>query len=129
MLSGSPCDYAVIRVVPYVERAEFINAGVIVFCRPRRFLAAEIALDLQRLHALFPQADSAMLTAYLASIPTICRGGQAAGPIGSLPLQERFHWLVAPRSTLIQTSPVHPALSQDPAELVQQLMLRFVYTR
>ncbi|MBA3945518.1 MAG: DUF3037 domain-containing protein [Herpetosiphonaceae bacterium] len=127
MPTASPCDYAIIRVVPAVERGEFINAGLIVFCRPRRFLQAEIALDTERLRALAPYADTTLIAAHLASMGTICRGGQEAGPIGALPLQERFHWLVAPRSTMIQTSPVHPALSTDPAKLIQQLMQWFVY--
>src|SRR3954447_10152384 len=107
MPEASAFDYAVMRVVPRVEREEFINAGVILFCRPRRFLAARIALDVPLLLALDPACDVAEVEQHLAAIPLICAGGPEAGPIGLLEQAERFHWLAAPRSTIIQPSAVH----------------------
>jgi len=106
-------DYAVVRVVPRVERGEFVNAGVIVFSRTARFLEARIALDAARLTALAPSIDVDVVQSYLAAIPRICAGGDDAGPIGLLSQSERFHWLVAPRSTIIQTSPVHSGVHHD----------------
>lgn len=103
----STYDYAVVRVVPRVDRGEFINAGVIVACAPQGVLAARIELDETRLLALDPQADVEALRAALAVIPRICAGGEQAGALGRLGLRERFDWLVAPRSTSVQTSPVH----------------------
>jgi hypothetical protein len=119
-------DYAVLRVVPRVEREEFINAGVILFCLARGFLDARVELDRARVLALFPGADLATLEEHLASVPRICAGGDGAGPIGRLSLRERFHWLVAPRSTVLQVSPVHSGLCDDPAATLEQLMDRMV---
>ena len=118
----SSYDYAIVRVVPRVERAEFINAGVILFCRTRRFLGARIALDAARLAALAPQVDIHELNRHLAIIPLVCAGGLGAGPIGLLPLAERFHWLVAPRSAMIQTSPVHSGLCDAPEAALDALL-------
>lgn len=106
-------DYAVVRVVPRVERGEFVNAGVIVCCAPQRFLEARIELDEARLRALDPAVDIDAVRAALASIPAICAGGSAAGALGHLSLRERFDWLVAPRSTMIQLSPVHTGRAHD----------------
>jgi len=114
-------DYAVVRVVPRVEREEFFNAGVILFCRVRRFLGARVALDQGRLAALAPALDPAGVEAHLALIERICAGDVDAGPIARLPLAERFHWLVAPRSTVVQTSPVHSGLCADPAAALERL--------
>jgi hypothetical protein len=100
-------DYAIIRVVPRVEREEFVNVGVIVSCPARKFLEARIELDEKRLLALDPTLDIDSIRAHLAAIPAICAGGEQAGPIGKLSQRERFHWLVAPRSATIQTSPTH----------------------
>src|ERR1043165_3921604 len=108
-------DYAVVRVVPKVDREEFINAGVIVSCPELSFLEARIKLDEARLLALDPNIDLELVRKHLASIPKICRGGDDAGSIGQLPQRQRFHWLVAPRSTVIQTSPVHTGRCGDPA--------------
>jgi hypothetical protein len=105
-----------------VEREEFINAGVILFCRSRRFLGARIALDRQRLAILDPRLPPEEVERYLALIPLICTGGPEAGPIGQLPLADRFHWLVAPRSSIIQTSPVHSGLCTDPAAVLNHLL-------
>jgi hypothetical protein len=119
-------DYAVVRVVPRVEREEFINAGAILFCRTRNFLGARIELDRRRLLILYPGLDLLEVERHLALIPLICAGGAAAGPIGQLPLAERFHWLVSPRSTIIQTSPVHTGLSTDPEAALNHLLERMV---
>jgi hypothetical protein len=119
-------DYALVRVVPCVERGEFLNVGAILFCRTRRFLEARIELDAARLRALWPAADLDEIRSHLETIPRICAGGPDAGPIGQLPLHERFHWLVAPRSTVIQTSPVHAGLTDDPAAALEHLLERMV---
>ena len=111
-------DYAVVRVVPRVERGEFVNAGVILFSRTAGFLDARISLDAARLGALAPSIDCEVVQSYLDAIPLICAGGAEGGPIGLLSQSERFHWLVAPRSTIIQTSPVHSGVHDDlPAAL------------
>lgn len=112
-------DYAYIQVVPRVERCEIINAGVILFCRPKRFLDARILLDPQRLAYFAPKLDPATVAVHLDLIPRICRG---EGPIGALALAERFHWLVAPHSTVIQCSPVHTGLCHDPAAVLDALL-------
>ena len=115
-------DYAVVRVVPKVDREEFINAGVIVSCPDLSFLEARIKLNESRLLALDPGIDLDLVRNHLESIPTICRGGEEAGSIGQLPQRQRFHWLVAPRSTIIQTSPVHTGRCHDPANALQRLV-------
>ena len=119
-------DYAVLRVVPHVEREEFINVGVILFCRTRRFLNARIVLDAERLMALAPEVDLAMIQAQLDLILRICRGGPDAGAIGQLDQAGRFHWLVAPRSTIIQVSPVHCGLCADPRIALEDLVNKLV---
>ena len=119
-------DYAVIRVVPKVDREEFINAGVIVSCPELSFLEARIELDESRLLALDPNVDLDQIRKHLASIPTICRGGGDAGSIGQLPQRRRFEWLVAPRSTVIQTSPVHTGRCGDPAAALDHLVATMV---
>jgi len=115
-------DYAVIRVVPRVEREEFINAGVILSCQERDFLAALVELPEARLRALDGAADVAAVRRHLESIPVICAGGAAAGAIGQLTRRERFHWLVAPRSTLIQTSAVHTGCCVDLQQTLERLL-------
>ena len=106
-------DYAVVRVVPRVERGEFVNAGVILFCSTAGYLQSRIELDRARLLALAPDIDAGAVESYLEIIPRICAGGGDAGSIGQLPQRARFHWLVAPRSTIIQTSPVHSGVHAD----------------
>jgi len=118
----STYDYAIVRVVPKVEREEFVNVGVIVSCPGSGFLDARIELDEARLAALDPTLDLDSIRAHLATIPAIAAGGETAGPIGRLSPRERFHWLVAPRSTIIQTSPVHTGSCDDPAALVEHLL-------
>ena len=122
-------DYAVIRVVPKVDREEFINAGVILSCPDLSFLEACIKLNESRLLALDPNVDLDLVRNHLATIPTICRGGDGAGSIGQLPQRQRFHWLVAPRSTVIQTSPVHTGRSADPVALLDHLVATMVEAR
>jgi DUF3037 family protein len=119
-------DYAVIRVVPKVEREEFINAGVILSCPELSFLEALIQLNESRLRALDPSLDLETVKMHLATIPKICRGGDDAGPIGQLTQRERFYWLVAPRSTIIQTSPVHTGRCSDPAAALRHLVATMV---
>ena len=119
-------DYAIVRVMPRVERGEFINAGVIVSCASAGYLQARIELDEARLLALDPGADIAGIRAGLAAIPVICAGGSAAGALGALSVRERFHWLVAPRSTSIQTSPVHTGRCESPELQLEHLMQTMV---
>ena len=121
----SSFDYAVVRVVPRVERGEFINAGVIVFCLERRFLAARVRVDEARLKALWPEIDVELVRRHLEAIPKIAAGDPAAGPIARLSLRERFHWLVSPRSTIIQVSEVHTGLcEEEPEGMVEELAKR-----
>jgi hypothetical protein len=122
----STFDYAIVRVVPLVERGECINAGVIVSCPTAGFLAAKLALDAARLHALSPATDLADVEQALAVIPLIAAGDPRGGPIAALPRGERFHWLTAPRSAIIQPSPVHTGLCDDPAAALDQLLARLV---
>jgi hypothetical protein len=119
-------DYAVVRVVPRVDREEFLNAGVILYCLQQGFLGAAVELDERRLLALAPDVDLALVSTHLEALPRICAGGAEAGPIGQLPQKERWHWLVAPRSTILQTSAVHSGLCEDPGAALQQLMDRMV---
>jgi hypothetical protein len=122
----SSFDYAVVRVVPRVDREEFVNAGVILFCLERDFLGARVELDRERLRALHPGADLALVEEHLAAIPRVAAGGAGSGPIGKLSPRERFHWLVAPRSTVIQVSPVHSGLCEDPERALEHLVERVV---
>lgn len=119
-------DYAVVRVVPRVDRGEFLNAGVILFCSTRGFLEARIELDRARLQVLAPATDVAVVESYLESIPKVCEGGGEEGSIGSLPQRARFHWLVAPRSTVIQTSDVHSGVAEDPKAALEGLFEKLV---
>lgn len=122
-------DYAIVRVVPKVEREEFVNVGVIVSCPASGFLEARIELDERRLLALDSTLDIGSIRTHLAAIPTICAGGAPAGPIGQLAPRERFHWLTAPRSTIIQTSPVHTGSCTDPGAVLEHLLDTMVRPR
>jgi hypothetical protein len=126
MPAPSSFDYAIVRVVPRVERGEFVNAGVVLFCRTRRFLGARIELDDRRLLALAPGADLDEIRRHLDAIPLICAGGPPAGPIGLLSQADRFHWLIAPRSAMIQTSPVHVGLCAEPSDALEHLVATMV---
>jgi hypothetical protein len=115
-----PFQYAVVRVVPRIERGEFINAGVVLFCRTRRFLAARTELDERALGALTGDCDAGEVRSQLATLEAVAAGDPAGGAVAGLPQSERFHWLTAPASTVVQTSPVHTGLTEDPeAELAR----------
>jgi hypothetical protein len=118
----SPYQYAIVRVVPRVERGECLNVGVILLCRPKRFIGARIALDAARLAAFAPALDPDTIRPHLAAIEAIAAGDPGAGPIAALGQAERFHWLVAPASTIIQPSPVHTGLTDDPAAELDRLV-------
>jgi hypothetical protein len=126
MPERSSFDYAIVRVVPRVERGEQINAGVIVFCKTLDYLGARIALDRARLAALDPSLDADEVERTLELIPRICAGDPGAGPIARLSLAERFHWLVSPRSTIIQPSVVHSGLCDDPPATLDHLIATMV---
>lgn len=115
-------DYAIIRVVPKVEREEFINVGVIVSCPAKKYLEARIELCEQRLRTLDATLDVETSRTHLSAIPSVCNGGPQAGLIGQLTQRERFHWLVAPRSAIIQTSPVHTGLCENPDAVLEHLL-------
>ena len=119
-------DYAIVRVVPHVERGEFVNVGVIVCCATEGFLKALIEMDAARVRALDSALDLEPIREALEAIPAICAGGDAAGPIGRLSVRERFDWLVAPRSTSIQTSPVHAGRCDDLDLAMRRLMDKMV---
>ena len=121
-------DYSIVRIVPRVERGEQINVGVILSCVDDEFLQARIELDSARLLALDPTLDLGEIQASLATIPVICRGGPDAGPIGHLPARGRFRWLVSPRSTIIQMSPVHTGRTRDPGAALDRLVDTMVRT-
>ena len=111
-------EYAVIRVIPRVDRGEAVNAGVVLFCRARRFLEARVELGEARelaLRLLAPDADLDAIRERLEIIPLICSGGSGSGPIGQLTQAERFHWVVAPQSTVVQAGPIHTGICTDPA--------------
>lgn len=126
MPATHPYDYAVIRVVPKVERDEFVNVGVILYCADFDFAQARIELDEARLRALAPDVDLEAVRRHLASFPLVCGGTD--GPLAGLSKRERFLMLVAPRSTMIQPSPVHTGLCDDPAATLERLMDRLVRT-
>jgi hypothetical protein len=119
-------SYALVRVVPRVERGEFLNVGVVLFSRELDFLGARLEVDEARLRSLAPDADTGLVERHLRVFQAICEGSEAGGPIAALPKPERFHWLVAPRSTMIQTSPVHVGRSQDAERALEDLLNEFV---
>jgi Protein of unknown function (DUF3037) len=119
-------DYAILRVVPRVEREEFINAGILVFCLEKDYLAARIRLNDERLKLLWPDADLDLVRNHLKAVERVCEGDAAAGAIAQLSRRERFHWLVAPRSTIIQTSPVHTGVCNTTEELLDRLEKQFL---
>jgi hypothetical protein len=119
-------DYAIVRVVPRVERGEFVNAGIIMSCDVERILQARIELDEAALVALDAGVDLEVVRSTLAAIPAICAGGADAGPIGKLSARERFHWLVSPKSTIVQTSPVHTGQCSDLHAALEHLMGRMI---
>lgn len=125
----SALEYCTLRVVPDIERGEFLNVGVVLICRATRFLAARIHLDHVRLRMLWPQMTPEtidLIEQHLAQIPLICAGDPAGGPIATLGMGERWHWLTAPASTIVQPGPVHTGLSADPATELDRLFARLV---
>ena len=119
-------DYGILRVVPRVEREEFINAGVVVFCLEKRYLDARILLNEDRLRALWPDVDVDLVREHLDAVPRICMGDPAAGPIAKLSQRERFHWLTSPRSTIIQPSPVHTGVCDNTEGILDRLATQFL---
>jgi hypothetical protein len=115
-------EYALLRVVPRVERGEFINAGVVLYCQDTRYLDARVHLDPQRLGVLDPNLDTQTVLAHLEVTRLVCEGGPEAGAVGLLPPGQRFGWLVAPRSTVVQPSPVHTGFADDPEEAIEHLL-------
>ena len=126
MPAGSPFSYAIVRLVPDIERGERLNVGVVVFCRPLDFLAARTALDETRARALAPALDLETVRGHLDAIERIAAGEPDAGPIAALDTTARFHWLVAPSSTILQPSEVHTGLCEDPAGQLDRLFDRLV---
>lgn len=122
-------DYALIRVVPRVERGEFINVGVVLSCKGRDLVQTRTELDEKRLLALDPHVDLDVVRQHLAAFAAICVGGEHAGPIGKLPARERFHWLTAPRSTMIQTSATHTGHCADPDAVLDRLLESMIRTQ
>jgi hypothetical protein len=115
-------EYALLRVVPRVERGEFVNAGVVVYCRAKTFVAARTHLDEARLRALDPQVDMTGVRAALRAVEGVCRGGEDAGQAARDDAGRRFRWLIAPRSTVVQPGPVHTGLTLDPEAEVERLL-------
>ena len=128
MRTRSSFDYAVLRVVPRVERAEFVNAGVIVFCLEKKYLQARVDVREDRLRALWPEVDVALVRSHLEAFTRICNGDASAGPVAKLGIRERFHWLVSPRSTMIQVSPVHSGICEGTDGIADRLFQKLVAT-
>ena len=124
--SRSPFSYAVLRVVPDIEREEFVNAGLVLFCRSRRYLRARTSLDVERLRALRPNADPAALLAQLALVERIAAGRVESGPLAEMSQSERFHWLTTPRSTVVQPGPIHGGMAEDPDDTFDHLYTTLV---
>lgn len=122
----SPYQYAIIRVVPRVDRGECLNAGVVLLCRSKAFIGARTELDEGRLAALAPDVDPATVRPHLTAIELIARGDPAGGPMAAMSVAERFHWLVSPASTIIQPSAVHTGLTDDPAGELEHLVATLV---
>lgn len=119
-------QYAIVRVVPHVERGECLNAGVVLFCRRLDFLGARTGLDEAALAAMAPDCESADVRAHLETLERVAAGAADGGPIAALPPSERFHWLTAPSSTIVQSSAVHTGLTSDPAGELEHLFERLV---
>lgn len=129
-MSGEPAwisySFAVLRLVPHVHLGTFVNIGVLVHARTQDFLGMRAIGDEAALRLLAPDVDASLLARYVASMEAICRGDGDAGPIALLPPSERFHWLCAPRSDVLQSSPVHPGLSRDPRQALEELFEELV---
>ncbi len=123
---GKPFEYAILRVVPRVERGERINAGVVLYCQDEKFLDARVHLDSERLLVLDPTSDLEAVRAHLEAVQPVCAGSDEAGTVGRMPTRERFGWLVAPRSTVVQPSTVHTGLTDDPTAELERLLQSMV---
>jgi hypothetical protein len=119
-------EYAVIRIVPKVEREEFINVGVILYCKEQKFLKAKFKLDEKKIHTLSIEIDLEEINDHLRSFDLICEGGKDSGPIGQLGIVERFRWLTATRSTVLQSSKVHPGFCDDAEKTIERLFTQMV---
>ncbi len=119
-------EYAVIRIVPRVEREEFLNVGVVLYCAKQKFLKALYKVDEKRLQVLCSDCDVALVREYLNAFEQICNGSDNAGPIGKLPATERFRWLTSIRSTMVQTSKVHPGFCEGAGEMLKKLFIQLV---
>lgn len=119
-------EYAVIRVVPRVEREEFMNIGVILYCAKRKFLQSVFSIDVEKLAAFSPLCELADLNAHTMAIQEICAGGLSSGPIGTLDLPSRFRWLTATRSTILQSSKVHPGFCLEPVDMLLRIQAEMV---
>jgi len=126
MQEGNLFEYAVIRTVPRVEREEFLNVGVVLYCRSQKFLKAKVEVNENRIRAFSPNINMPQVKEYLTAFEQICEGHQGAGPIAVLPIAERFRWLTAPRSTILQTSTVHSGFCKDAEEKLNDLFQRLV---
>lgn len=125
--TSSPYIYAVLRLVPRVEREEFFNVGVALFSRPKRFLGVRVHLSDAKLHALDPRCDVELVREHLEGIAQVAAGDRDAGPMAQLDLSERFHWIAAPSNTMIQASPVHTGLTTDPQATLDRLFRQLVH--
>ena len=126
MPSRDPFSYSVVRVVPDIEREEFLNAGLVLFCRGRRYLQARTSLDGRRLTSILADADVDAIKDQLALVGRIAAGEVARGPLGSMSQSERFHWLTTPRSTVVQPGPIHGGMTDDPATTFEHLYATLV---
>ena len=126
MPARNPFQYAILRAVPSAERGECLNVGVVLFARTRGFLGVRVGLDVERLAALSPGTDPAPIAAHLDGLARIGAGDPEAGPIARMPVHQRFHWLVAPASTVVRPSAVHTGLCDDPAETLERLHSQLV---
>ncbi|MDQ3709035.1 MAG: DUF3037 domain-containing protein [Actinomycetota bacterium] len=125
-MTRQPFEYAVLRAVPRVDRGEFVNVGVMLYCQASDFLAARSQVDPGRMRALDAAADVAAVEAALAAVEAACAGDPSAGPVADSSAGERFRWLASPRSTVVQVSPIHSGLTQDPAQQLEHLFARLV---
>lgn len=119
-------EYAIIRVVPKVEREEFVNVGVILYCGPLKFLKTKITINESRIQAFCKEIELTEVRGYIQSFERISAGGKGSGPIGELSMAERFRWLTATRSSIIQTSKVHPGITDNPQEVLERLFQQHV---
>ena len=119
-------EYAIIRIVPRVEREEFLNVGIVLYCRERKYLNTKFSINKERLNALCAEMDCTEVEAHLQSFEKISAGEKAGGAIAALDMASRFRWLTATRSTIIQTSKVHPGFCEDPNETIEKLYTQLV---